>query len=93
MKYAYYRDGLLPDYVVRLTIDGDDRTAESWDYKKQKWVLDADAWDTIEDQIGNWALDEDYVEEYIQKMIKRFPYVVEHERMEKPEGAKRKKSK
>lgn len=89
-KFAYYRDGTLPEYVVRVTIDGDSCVAEAWDYKNKKWVPDADAWDTIEDQRGNWALDEDYYEEYIQKMIDRFPKTAEWSVKPKPEGATRK---
>ena len=90
-KYAYYRDGLLPNYVCRLVIDGDEMLAESWDYKGKKWVPDADAWETIQDQRGNWSLDEDYVEEYIEKMLDSFPNLVKHNTIAKPEGAKRKK--
>jgi len=89
-KYAYFRDGLLPDYVVRETIDGDVAIAEAWDYKNKKWVPDADAWETIEDGKGNWSLDAEYVEEYIQKMIERFPNLCGFDLKTKPEGSKRK---
>ncbi len=89
-KYAYFRDGLLPDYVVRVVIDGDEAIAEAWDYKNKKWVPDADAWETIDDGVGNWSLDADYVEEYIKKMVERFPYIVKRDLITKSEGAKRK---
>ena len=89
-KYAYFRDGLLPDYIVRETIDGKEAIAEAWDYKNKRWVPDADAWETIEDGQGNWSLDADYVDEYIRKMIERFPDVEERELKAKEDGAKRK---
>ena len=92
MKYAYFRDGTAPGYIVREVIDGDDLTAEAWDYYNEKWVPDAAAWETIDDQRGNWSLDEDYVDEYIQKMIERFPDLKEWSITPNPEGAKRKKS-
>ena len=89
-KYAYYRDGLLPVNVVRETIDGDVAIVEVWDYKNKRWIPDGKAWETIEDGKGNWALDAEYVEEYIQKMIDRFPRVLEYDMKGNPEGAKRK---
>jgi len=89
-KYAYYRDGTLPIYIVRLAIDGDSCVAEAWDYKNEKWVPDADAWETILDQRGNWDLDEDYWEEYAKKMIDRFPKTSEFSPKPKPDGATRK---
>lgn len=89
-KIVYFRDGLIPDYVVREVIDGDTVIAEAWDYKNKKWVPDADAWETIEDGKGNWSLDPEYVDDYIQKMIERFPYIVEKGLIAKAEGAKRK---
>ena len=89
-KVAYYRDGLIPDYVVRVVIDGGEAVAEAWDYKNKKWVPDAKAWETIDDGKGNWDLDKEYVPEYIKKMVERFPYLVDHELKTEPEGAKRK---
>ena len=78
-KYVYYRDGLLPSLVVREVIDDDKRVAEKWDYKERKWRPHGPAWETIDDQRGNWDLDDDYVEEYISKMLDRNPKLAEKE--------------
>lgn len=89
-KVAYFRDGLVPEFVVRETVEDGKAVAEIWDYKAKKWVPDADAWETIEDQRGNWSLDADAVEGYIQRMLERFPEIAEKNLEVKAEGAERK---
>ena len=88
-KYAYYRDGLVPDLVVRRTYADGEELAEFWDYKDKKWVPSAGAWNTVDDERGNWRLPEEDVEGYIERMIERFPDVVNRNIIAKPEGAKR----
>ena len=90
-KYAYYRDGLLPSLVVREVVDDNERVAEKWDYKSKKWRPHGPAWETIDDQRGNWDLDEEYVEEYIQKMLDRNPKLKEIDAVFEENGAVRKK--
>lgn len=89
-KVAYFRDGLMPELVVRETVDGDKAIAEVWDYKDKRWVPDADAWETIENNKDSWALDAEYVENYIQKMLERFPGIAEQNLKVNTEGAERK---
>lgn len=91
VKYVYYRDGLTPGYVVREKIEEDRLTAEAWDYKRKKWVPDAAAWETIDDQRNNWKLDEDLVDSYIQSIVERFPEYKDWEVKDGSKGAVRKR--
>ena len=76
-KVAYFRDGLCPQLVVRETVENGVATVEHWDYKDKKWVPDADAWETVDDQRGNWRLDAESVNDYIDEMMQRFPWLAE----------------
>ena len=91
-KYGFYRDGLCPQLLARVTVDGDELLAEYWDYKDEKWVPDAGAWETIDDERGNWAVPSDGVQDYIESMLERFPWLKECNIQAEPEGAKRKKN-
>ncbi len=89
-KRAYYRDGLCPQIVVRMTYGDGEALAEIWDYKDKKWVPNANAWETIDDSIGNWRLPEEDVEDYIERMIERFPWLTECNSKVVKEGSVRK---
>ena len=89
VKYAYYRDGLVPTFIVRRTYGDGKGVVEVWDYKNKKWVLNADGWDTVNDTVGHWRLPEEDVAGYIASMEERFPSIKDHSVPAKPDGAKR----
>lgn len=93
VKYAYFRADAPHDWVVRETIGDDYLLAETWDYKTKRWVPDADAWEVIRDDEGNWGLtDKDDAERYIRRMIEEHPNLGNPEKLReinrKAKGAK-----
>lgn len=91
IKYAYFRDGDIMDLVYRVAMEGDYETAYIWDYKTERWLESGGAWDGIDDHIKRWALNEDYVDEYIQEMLKEFPSNKDTGAKPNPKGARRKR--
>lgn len=92
-KYVYYHDGLIKHYVVRETITDDYLLAEAWDYKTMKWIPDANAWETIDDNYTNWGIPEDNVKGYIQRMLREYPECANHGLRAVTDGAKRRRGK
>ena len=88
-NYQYFRDGDCPQILVRHTYGDGEGLAESWDYKDKKWVPDAKAWEIIEDSRNKWALPEEDIPDYIERMLERFPWLAVCNVNAKPEGAKR----